>query len=168
MKPIKMTKAMLQNLPDEVFNMFITQINDTESSLFDSMPGGRWFYYFGELTVEAFSYLQWQRKVLTFKDTIFHPISGRDIDNLVHYCKLEGNLIARALYPEYSPDSPARLAGIKEVIMNTGRLPAPIVAIRTDTGIRVLDGCHRLSAAVSCPNPEDIPLDAWIGERPKK
>ncbi len=162
-----MTKAMLPNLPNEVFDMFITQINDTDSSPFDSMLGGRWFYYFGELTIEAFNQLRWIRTTLSFKEAIFHPTSGSDIDRLVHYCKLEGKPIARALYPGYPPDSPARLAGIKEVIMNTGRLPAPIVAIRTDNGIRVLDGCHRLAAAVSCPNPEDIPLDVWIGERPE-
>lgn len=168
MKPIiKLTKAMLPTLPDEVFDMFITQINNTESSAFDSMPGGRWFYYFGEISIEAFNHLRWRQTVLTFKETIFHPISGNDIDALIHYCELEGKPIARAIYPGYPQDSPSRLAGIKKYIMNTGSLPAPIVAIRTNSGIRVLDGCHRLSAAASCPNPEAIPLDAWIGERPE-
>lgn len=167
MKPIKLTKDMLPNLPEEVFNMFITQINDTESVSFDNRPGGRWFYYFGELTIEAFNQLQWRRAVLTFKETIFHPISGKDIDTLIHYCELEGKPIARALYPGYPVDSPTRLSGLKEFIMKTGHLPAPVVTIRTNNGIRVLDGCHRLSAAVSCPNPDLIPLDAWIGESPE-
>ena len=168
MKPIKLTKVMLQNLPNEVFDMFITQINDTESSPFDFMPGGRWFYYFGEMTIEAFNHLHWRKIVLTFKETLFHPVSGRDIDCLIHYCKLKGKSNAWALQGYSIPiDSTDRLRAFKKVIINTGRLPAPIVAIRTNNGIRVLDGIHRLSAAVSCPNPNVIPLDAWIGEFPE-
>lgn len=169
MKPIKkMTRAMLPNLPDEVFDMFITQINDTESSSFDTMPGGRWFYYFGELTIEAFNSLRWRKIVLTLKETLFHPISGRDVDLLIHYCKRKEKAKAGTVQSYPIPiDSPVRLSGIKEFIIKTGRLPAPIVAIRTANGIRVLDGCHRLSAAVSCPDPDAIPLDAWIGEFPE-
>ena len=168
MKPIKLTKAMLPNLPAEVFNMFISQINDTESSPFDTMPGGRWFHYFGELTIEAFNRLRWRKIVLTLKETVFHPISGRDVDYLIHYCERKEKAKTGTMQSCPIPvDSPIRLRGIKEFIIKTGRLPAPIVAIRTTDGIRVLDGCHRLSAVVLCPNPDHIPLDAWIGEFPK-
>lgn len=163
----KITKEMLPNLPDEIFNMFIAQINATELSPFDSEPGGRWFYHLGNLSVEAFNQLRWIRTVITFKEALFHPNSREEVDALIHYCELEGKAIARALYPWHPADSPSRLKGIKKIIINTGRLPAPIVAIRTGDGLRVLDGCHRLSAAVSCPNPDEIPLDAWIGEFPE-
>jgi hypothetical protein len=162
--PIKMTKAMLPNLPGEVFDMFITQINETESTTFDSMPGGRWFYYFGELSVEAFNHLIWRRTTLFFNKDIFHPVSCSDVDTLIHYCGLNSETMAMALYPRYPVDSKARFAWHKEFIKKTGRLCAPIVVIRTIEGIRFLDGCHRLAAAFSLELHDSIPLDAWIGE----
>lgn len=155
---------MLPNLPDEVFEMFIIPQSESPLNIFDSKPGGRWFCHFGGLSIDEFSNLRWRRSTLFFNKDIFHPHSCSDVDRLIEYCSLNSNSLRKALFQGYPTDSMERLAWHKEFIINTGRLCAPIVGIRTVDGLKVLDGTHRLSAAFSLEMHNSIPIDAWIGE----
>jgi hypothetical protein len=164
MSPIKLTRDMLPNLPDEIYEMFVVPQNDAPLNIFDSQPQGRWFFHFGGLSVEEFGHLRWKRTILTFNKDIFHPDSNRDINRLVSYSRIDNVALANAILPGNPTDSRGRLAWHKKSILDTGRLCAPIVCIRTSEGIRVLDGTHRLVAATLLDNSDTIPLDAWLGE----
>jgi len=159
MLPIKMTKAMLPNFPDEIFDMFIMQQNESALNIFDSQPGGRWFCHFGNLSIDEFNNLQWRKSELFFNKDIFHRLSMGDINGLIEHVQSDDTF--DNLYPK---DSRARFSWHQTVIRNTGKLCAPIVCIRTNEGFRVLDGTHRLAAAFSLSAHDSIPLDAWIGE----
>ncbi len=155
---------MLPNMPDEVFEMFIVPLNEHPASIFDDKPEGRWFYHFGGLSIEEFSELRWKRATLFFNKDRFHPLSCQDIDTLLEFCELPANSNRNTLYQGYSPSSREHLARLNLSILNTGKLNAPIVCIKTRNGYRVLDGCHRLAAAFSLDIRDSIPLDAWVGE----
>lgn len=164
MTPIKITRAMLPNLPEEIYEMFVVPQNDAPLNIFDSQPQGRWFFHFGGSSVEEFGQLRWRKTVLTFEKDILHPDSYSDIKILVSYYSINNSGLANAIFPGNPTDSRERLAWHKEVIINTGRLCAPIVCIRAGETIRILDGTHRLAAASLLDNRDTVPLDAWIGE----
>lgn len=149
MIPLKITKAMLPNLPDEIFEMFVEPLSDCPPNKFDNHPKGRWFCHFGGLSIEEFSNLKWQRSILFIKRDDFHKDSLNDIMILLKKC---------------SERSREHLLQLKQSIENTGKLPEPIVCIKTSEGFRVLDGIHRLAAVLSLNICNSIPLDAWIGE----
>jgi hypothetical protein len=53
-----------------------------------------------------------------------------------------------------------------ELIQRTGSIPAPIIGIDTDSGIRILDGNHRLSAITYLGLRGRIHCDIWLGHTP--
>jgi len=162
--PTKITKNMLPNLPDEIFEMFIVPQNEASLNVFDSQPGGRWFYHLGNLSIEQFSQLRWRKSELFFNKDIFHPLSVGDINGLIEHCTPGNTFHERAFGNWYPKDSGTRLAWHKDFIINAGKLCAPIVCIKTNEGFRVLDGTHRLAAAFLIEKHDLIPLDSWIGE----
>ena len=164
MTPIKISRDMLPSLPDEIYEIFVVPQNDAPLNIFDSQPQGRWFFHFGGLSIEEFGHLKWRKTDLFFNKDILHPDSYRDIKRLVIYCSIDDITLANAILPGNPTDTRERLIWHKKVIVNTGRLCAPVVCIRTNEGIRVLDGTHRLAAASIVDNRDSIPLDAWLGE----
>ena len=161
---IKLTRDMLPNLPDEIFERFIVPQNDAPLNIFDSQPEGRWFYHFGGLSLEEFSQLKWMNTILNLDKDILHPDSYQDIRRLIRYYRIDNVALAKATIPGMPTDSRERLIWHAQFIANTGRLCAPIVCIKTSAGIRTLDGTHRLAAVSLAENSESIPIDAWIGE----
>jgi hypothetical protein len=161
MEPIKITRDMLPNLPDEIYGMFVVPQNDAPLNIFDNHPRGRWFVHFGGLTIEEFNNLSWHRAELSFDEDIFHPDTYGDIERLIASHK---NPPMNTLLPRNPTDSRERLIWHRNTIIDTGRLCAPIVCIRTSIGLKLLDGVHRVVAALSINGSETISLGAWIGE----
>lgn len=124
-----MTKAMLPNLPDEIFDVFIAPQNKSPLNIFDSQPEGRWFYHFSGLSTDEFSNIRWRRSTLPFNKDTFHPDSCCDIYSLIEYCNLSSNSPKKVLFQGYPTDSRKRLARHKKFVINTGHLCAPIVVI---------------------------------------
>lgn len=157
--PIKLSRDMLPNLPDEIYEMFVVPQNDAPLNIFDSQPQGRWFFHFGGLSIEEFGQLGWRRAELLFSATVFEPYTYGDIDRLIKHLK------GVALSPGIPADSRERVVWQRNVIKKTGRIFAPIVCIHTVEGLKILDGAHRVVAllSLSSDGPE-IPIDAWIGE----
>lgn len=163
MNLIKLTRDMLPNLPNEIFEMFIVPQNEAPLNIFDSQPEGRWFYHFGGLFLEEFNKLRWRRTELSFDENIFHPDTYSDIAGLIDHIKKGSTFSEKSPYPA---DSRERVIWQRDIIKKTGRLFAPIVCIRTSGYLKLLDGSHRIVAAISS-SPDGIeifPLDAWIGE----
>lgn len=150
---------MLPNLPDEIYETFVVPQNDAPLNAFDDHPLGRWFVHFGGLSINEFDKLRWRRTEFLFSATVFEPGTYSDIDRLIKHLK------GVALSPRIPTNSRERVIWQRNVIKKTGRLFAPIVCMRTIKGLKVLDGSHRIVAALflSVDGPE-IPLDAWIGE----
>ena len=155
---------MLPNLPDEIFEMLVVPQNDAPLNIFDSQPEGRWFYHFGGLFLEEFNQLRWRRIILAFGKDILHPDSYQDINRLIQHCSIDNVEIANTILPGIPADSRERLIWHAQFIARTGSLCAPIVCIKTNAGIRTLDGTHRLAAVKLSKNRDTIPIDAWFGE----
>ena len=83
--PLKLTRNMLPNLPDEVFEMFIVPLNGSASNVFDSQPGGRWQVHFSGRSLGEFNKLRWRKSVFVFKVLLdlLHPVSFLDIYSLM-------------------------------------------------------------------------------------
>jgi hypothetical protein len=162
-EPHKITRDMLPNLPDEIYEMFIVPQNDAPLNIFDTQPEGRWFYHFGGLDIEEFNKLGWRRAELSFDKDIFHPDTYGDIDGLIDHLKKGSTSSKISPHPA---DSRERVIWQRNIIKKTGSLFAPIVCILTTEGLKVLDGTHRIVAALSLSTDDSgtIPLDAWIGE----
>lgn len=164
MNPIKITRDMLPNLPDEIYELFIVPQNDAPLNIFDSQPEGRWYWHFGGLSLEEFKQLRWRRDELSFDKTIFHPDSYSDIDGLIKYCEANESQMSQARFQGYSPSSREFMPHLMLAMIEAGKFNAPIVGIHTNIGIRVLDGTHRLAASLVLKSKVEIPIDAWIGE----
>ena len=156
-----MTRDMLPNLPDEIYEMFVVPQNDAPLNQFDDHPRGRWFVHFGGLTIEEFNNLSWHRAELSFDKDIFHLDTYEDIKRLITF---HMNPPMDTLRSRNPTDSRERLIRHRKIIVETGRLCAPIVCIRTNSGLKLLDGVHRVIASLSVKGSEAIPLDAWVGE----
>jgi len=162
MLPLKMTRDMLPNLPDEIFEMFIVPQNEAPLNIFDDHPQGRWFVHFGGFSLEEFNKLRWSRTELLLNKEILHPDTYGDIETIIKHIK------GFAFSPGIPADSAERVVWQSNVIKETGRLCAPVVCIRTNEGLKLLDGSHRVVASISSSvdGIALIPLDAWIGEEP--
>jgi len=127
MNPIKLTRDMLPNLPDEIYEMFVVPQNEAPLNIFDSQTEGRWFWHFGGLSLEEFKQLRWKRSELILERDILHPDSYRDINGLVEYCEADESLISHARFQGYSPHSREFMPHLMLSMIKTGKFNAPIV-----------------------------------------
>jgi hypothetical protein len=164
MTPIERAKAMLPNMPDEVFKLFIAEMFiDTPwpfSNIDQSLIGTKWYYYFGGLSLRQFSNLRWKIYNFMLDKNILHPDSYGDAARLIkeHVLGIETPIRNVRKTKE-------RFFGLVKYIERTKKFPAPIITIRTEfNNLRVLDGSHRLAALYALELDDKIPIDAWIGQ----
>lgn len=167
MLPIKLKRDAFPNLPDEIWSTFIERLNNDGLNDFDFNSHGRWFVHFGGLSIKGFSDLRWRM--------ISHPLAELrialdayttiDIDEAIKFLLSDDSPESRARFKRYDPMTRKTIARYVKFIEKTRCLPTPIVGIRTSTGFRVLDGHHRLIAALyfEAQNSISIDIDAWIG-----
>jgi hypothetical protein len=110
MNPTKLTREMLPNLPDEIWEMFVVPQNNAPLNIFDSRPESRWFYHFGGLSIEEFNQLRWCSAELSFDKDIFHPDTYGDIERLIHHLK------GAAFSPAHPTDSRERVVWHRNII----------------------------------------------------
>ena len=96
---------------------------------------------------------------LTFDMSCLDPISNATIDTLIkkHVHNLDTTGGFNVL------NSKSRFFGFVKFIQSTGNNPAPIIGINTDSGLRILDGNHRLAALTYLGLRGRVQWNTWIG-----
>lgn len=164
MTPIQKAKSMLPKMPDEVFETWLLPIIRDHNSwpyrtIFSPHPSLQWRQYFGLFTLNDISNCLWHRMNLTFDMSCLDPISNRTIDILIkkHVYNLETTVRLNVR------NSKMRFFEFVEFIERTRSIPATIIGINTDNGLRILDGNHRLSALTYLGLRGSITCPTWIG-----
>lgn len=162
--PIQKAKAMLPNMPEEVFSTRLSPIIREHNSwpyknIFSSHPSLQWSQYFGLFTLNDISHCLWRKITLCFDMTCLDPLSNRTIEILIkkHVHNFD------AAWQFNIRNSKVRFFGFVELINRTRSIPAPIIGINTDDGLRVLDGNHRLSALTHLKLRGQVQWDTWVG-----
>jgi tellurite resistance-related uncharacterized protein len=160
---IQKAKAMLPNMPDEVFNTWLLPIIRHHNSwpydnILSPHPTDQWRRYFGLFTLHDFSECVWYRMRLTFDMGCLDPISDSVIQTLIEKHIKNRNTPGRLNVL----NSKSRFLGFVEFIQRTRTIPAPIIGINTGNGLRILDGNHRIAALTHLKLRGTILCDTWI------
>lgn len=155
---------MLPNVPPEVFDTFLKPLilNNNIGWPFFSVDFtyGEWTRILSPLSLIDFSKLRWVRNTFTFNDSLFYPGSLADINLIIENKTTD----VWALVGRDSTPCRRNLLWHEEFTLKTGRLFAPVTIARTNRGMKLLDGNHRIAALMSLNLHKTIPIDAWIGE----
>ena len=161
---IEKAKSMFPNMPDEVFNMWLSPIIRDHNSwpytnIFSPHPSHQWSKYFGLYAIADISHCLWYKFSLNFDMGCLDPMSNETIkviiENHVHNFDATGSFNVR--------NSKIRFFGFVEFIKRTKSIPGPIIGINAEGGLRILDGNHRLSALTHIGLRGCIPCDTWVG-----
>jgi hypothetical protein len=155
---------MFPNMPDEVFDTWLLPIIRYHnawpySNVFSPHPSDQWRRYFGLFTLSNISHCLWDRLTLSFDKGCLDPVSNSTIECLIENHVQNSDATGRINVR----DSKSRFFGFVEFIQRTGTIPAPIIGINTDVGLRVIDGNHRLSALTYLGLRGRINCDTWVG-----
>ncbi len=151
-------------MPDEVFDSwFLPIIKDHNSwpyqNIFAGHPSRQWEQYFAFFSLKDIANCIWKSMTLFFDLSCLDPLSNSTIETLiqkhVNHIDITGNFNVR--------DSQNRFFGFVEFIKKSKSLPAPIIGLHTDEGLRVLDGNHRLAALTYLNLRGKIPCVTWVG-----
>lgn len=162
---IERAKLILPNMPDEVFDSFMAPliINDIGWPFLtagDSLAGTDWHRILYPLSLSFFCQLRWKITKFYLNKEDLYQDSICDINwTIINKTEDVWALIGRDSKP--SRDS---LAWHKQFIMMNGRLCTPVALAYTSSGIKVLDGIHRMAALLDLSLNDKLPIDAWIGE----
>lgn len=155
---------MLPNMPNEVFDTWLLPIVRDHNTwpylnVLSPHPSDQWRRYFGLYNLHDISSLFWEKLDLTFATNLLDPLSNNVIKILI-----ENNVLNFDATGRFNVrNSKRRFFGFVELIQRTGTIPAPIIGINTDIGLRILDGNHRLSALTYLRLRGSINCATWVG-----
>lgn len=155
---------MFPNMPPEVFDTFLVPlINDIGWPFLSTntpLNGTDWLRILSPLTLVDLSQLKWVRHVFPFDDSLFYPDSLADIELIIQ------NKTSDVWAFVGRDSTPCRnsLLWHEARALETRRLCTPITIARTNFGMKLLDGNHRIAALITTGLIHEIPIDAWIGE----
>jgi len=160
---IQKAKLMLPNMPDEVFNKWLLPIIKDHNSwpynnVFSQHPSLQWKRYFSLFDLNDISNCQWNKSQLSFDQWCLDTVSNKTIAALI-----QSNTNPFSTVTFNVRDTKARFFGFVKEIQNTGKIPAPIIVLHTDDGLRILDGNHRLSALTYLRLRGQISCETWFG-----
>lgn len=165
--PIKQAKAMLPNMPDEVFDGFLSPLIDSFGwpfrSVYQILDGTEWYRILSPLTLPELSVLKWNRKLFTLESHTLYEGSIADLELIIRNKEED-------VWAAISRDSsPCRVSLLwhEADIQKTGKFCAPITMAQTPFGWKILDGNHRIAALFTLGLVETVKVDAWIGMLPE-
>lgn len=157
-------KSMFPNMPEEVFSAWLSPIIRDHNSwpykdILSPHPSEQWWKYFGRYSLSDISDCLWHLNTATLDMNCLDPLSYETIEilieNHVHNFDATGRFNVR--------DSKSRFFGFVELIKRTGTIPAPIIGINAEGGLRILDGNHRLAALKHIGIKGAFPCETWVG-----
>lgn len=163
---IKRAKKMLPNVPEEVFEIWLSadikHYGWPFKKLTDSFQGTPWKGVFGcEITLEGLANLVWNRERFPLDITIFQPLTQITLGVFLDKSRNEDGTLGDGMFKS----SRSRTFTHLEHLQGAESFCAPIVVIRTIKGLSLFDGYHRMTAAFILNKP-DFVVDVWVGEEP--
>ncbi len=163
MSSVQRAKAMLPDMPGEVFAIWIEPLVIADGWPFFSsaLPAfsGAWSQYFVGEPVQTFNDLLWERKQIPLSFASFEPHS-RSIIKWVIETHVHGRLTPVAKVKKGQGGK--SFLRSRQFIQRTGRVHTPVVLWKQFGGYKIMDGNHRVAACFSLsPGPRFV-LDAWV------
>ncbi len=164
MTPVERAKAMLPNIPLELFDAFMVPFIDDCGlpfiNNFDLTHNTPWYQLLHRYDLYKFSRLQWNVSPLILNEKVLNPESYTDIKLLImdHVMNVETPVRWNVT------DSKKRFLWHMDYIKRTGTFCTPIVIVRTEfNNFIILDGVHRMSALYALRLHHSVAIPAWIG-----
>jgi len=161
MNDIDRAKAMLQDMPDEAFDLWIRQCVAKSGWPYHQVAdlGDQyWQGYFLDIPLVTIRSLQWDRRIISFDPSLFENVTSVMIQKMVllHAHNFNPGVMVPA-------DSKGRFDSAVSYIDEHGKIPGAIVLLSTPYGFKIFDGWHRLAAIHSLQESVDpIELPCWI------
>jgi len=156
-------KAIFKNMPDEVFEIYIAPlIKDLGwpyNSANDFVSRG-WQEAFDNHQLNVIVELQWERGNTYFSSLKFHPTSAKRLDWI-----LEAHIDGRVTPCSNVRNGKQRLERNLAYIKRLRAMPSPVVFMNSHQGFRILDGNHRLAAALLVSRTIDTQIPYWLGSK---
>ena len=161
MTDVDRAKAMLPDMPEEVFDLWIRHCVDKSGWPYDSIhdEGDQyWQGYFLDHSLATISNLRWQHERLPFSQT-FVPEETRVLIGKMIFFHSYG--INPGIHIPH--DSKGRFDSAISYIKEHAEIPSSIVLLSSPNGFKIFDGWHRLAAIYALQ--ESLPpleLSCWI------
>ena len=155
-----LAKRVLNKMPNEVFDIYIAPIVRVYGWTFTNKHSptsfSTWSGVFGKQSLETIANLDWKRREISLGGSLFHPRSQKLIGILYGECVKGKARITNVA------NSQARFDRIRSFVKRTGRLPAPVILMKSYSGLLILDGHHRIAALLSLRLSANL-FSAWVG-----
>ncbi|MCF8083175.1 MAG: hypothetical protein K9M96_08775 [Deltaproteobacteria bacterium] len=163
---IEKAKKMLPNIPDEVFDIWLSELIKRDGwpfeSTTDSLVGTPWIKHLGGLPLEILANFIWNRKLFTFNTLPLKQFNRLVIKRMFSESIDKFGALTNGPFI----NSKERLLFHIDKITRTGRFWAPIILATAGGDLDILDGFHRIVALLILKK-EDIEIDAWVAYHPQ-
>jgi len=156
-------RRLLRNMPHDLFALYMEPLIAEHGFPFYSpqsptnMP---WWQLFDCHDFRTICELSWERNEIPFSLAAFHRFSQAQIKGLLQTHILGVETVFTSI-----PNTQARFLRARGFIARMRRMPVPVVVIQDldSSGLRILDGNHRLAAMASFSDASECMVDCWIG-----
>jgi len=161
MTEIDRAKAMLPDMPNEAFDLWIRHCVSKSGWPYNKITDAGdeyWQGYFHGIPLETIQRLHWDHKNLPFSMSLIEPEARIMVNKMVL-------LHAQNFDPgvRVPTGSKGRFESAVSYIKEHGKIPSSIVLLSTPHGFKIFDGWHRLAAIHSLQKSVDpIELSCWI------
>ncbi len=146
MTHIEKARAMLPEMPEEVFTMWIAEVVARNGWPFECLSDSArepWRSYFCGLSLRNISELVWEKSAATIGIGTLHPDAQKSIHSMMMV-----QSIGMTEGFEVPDDSRDRWMRILSFVQETRELPCPVVLLGQSDHFRIFDGHHRLAVGV--------------------
>ncbi len=157
-------RAVFKDMPDDVFAMYIEpliQVYGWRYASKHALVSQGWYEAFDNQPLSTIVDLQWEQRQGNLSSLNFHPDSSKRLVWIVqahcHGLKTPCSNIT---------NGKRRFSDCLDYIHRTRKLPKTVVLMQSIQGYRILDGNHRLAAALSVKHNYDVRVPYWLGSRP--
>lgn len=148
-------------MPEQVFKLYIEPlIKDLGWSYTSpsSIVSQGWYEAFDRHQLNVIVELKWDSGETNYGSLKFHPDSARRLDWI-----LEAHLDGLVNPCSSVRNGKQRLESSVAYIERSHRLPNPVVFMDSPQGFRILDGNHRLAAALLVSRKINTRIPYWLG-----
>lgn len=162
--PIDQMKALARetfiNMPEEVCQLWL---DDRISNCGWPPEGLEWQGFLFRKSIEHWQQLAWEEKNVSLEVHQIAPISLELVSNLIEAHEHgKPNILTL-----YMPDSKSRYDSINDYLKTNKAVPGKIILMETELGYEIIDGVHRVTAALMFQLNNSLKLsgfNAWIGK----
>lgn len=164
MTDIARARAMLPNMPVEVFDIWIAPLVKTGGWPFlnnRSPASGQWVNNFSGHSLHLISQLRWELHNLPGSLTSFNPILKKRLALLAKQYITGIRQFNCAI-----TNGPARFRRALAYVRVHKCVPKPVIAIQGTFHLELLDGNHRLAAMLTAGLLPRRSIQVWVGKKP--